>query len=252
MAQGIPMTVSQLLIQGIEHIQERVAAYKRHAREFYFEILLSRHPCPDCGRRMKITGPSVCRCPCGLELDPTVAFQKSACCDAGLAKKRCHYACSICGQTVPSVFLFDERIFDGEYMQMKMRESRERKRRKLAEMKRLLANSRSGAWRMDESPAAAAIFSLSDDLDECIHINKADVDAFAPSEEFNMESYRDTILSRMDGRVVRFKAFPALCDNLRLDRVRRFATLVFMEHTQEVWLEQRGDEISVMPYGADD
>jgi len=48
-------------------------------------------------------------------------------------------------QTVPSRVLFDERLFDKVYFKKMMRESRDRKMKKREELRRLFAESRSGA-----------------------------------------------------------------------------------------------------------
>ncbi len=56
------MTQSNPLITGIIMAQEQISAYTSHARAFYYDILLETHPCPQCGGRLKVTGPSACVC----------------------------------------------------------------------------------------------------------------------------------------------------------------------------------------------
>ena len=104
-----------------------VKKYKHHARDFYFDVLFSIYKCPACGGQLKMTEENNCFCACGNVIDPTLAFQKSACCGAGLVRKTFHYICLTCRKTVPSRFLFDERVFDKVYFREMMRKSRKRK-----------------------------------------------------------------------------------------------------------------------------
>ena len=113
------------LIHQINGILEYVDAYKEKVRDFYFRVLLSQHACPTCGDALHMTGVSECSCRSGHIFDPTVAFQPSPCCQARLIRKTFHYACSRCHKTVPSRFLFDERVFDAEYFREMMREHRD-------------------------------------------------------------------------------------------------------------------------------
>ncbi len=244
------MTISNPLLQGIACVHERVAVYKDHARQFYFETLLSEHPCPSCGGRLSATGPSECTCSCGVKLDPTVEFQRSPCCTVKLRRAKTHYVCTDSGTTVPSRFLFDEMLFDASYFSEHMKQSRERKRKRREELKRLLASTHSGEWHMDDTSAFGALPGLSAALDEYIRAQEASVDTFETISDFKLEVYRHTIISAMDGCTVRFEALPALCKDRRLDKARCFMTLLFMENAREGWLEERPDSIMVRPYEA--
>ena len=73
---------------------------------------------------------------------------------------------------------------------------------------------------------------------------------FTGENEYRMEQYRRLILSRLSDCLLRFTAIPALYPNPRMDRTRRFTTLIFMEQAREVWLEQQGTEILVARYEA--
>jgi hypothetical protein len=66
-----------------------------------------------------------------------------------------------------------------------------------------------------------------------------------------METYRKTILEYLDGLEVMFSALPALCDDARVERARRFVTLVYMEHEGEVVLTQYENDILVEKNEAD-
>ena len=107
--------VSSPLVSAVIRILKRVDDFKKLAREFYFDVILSVHQCPRCGSRLEMTGKSECSCVCGNIFDPTIAFQKSACCGKHLVRKSQHYICSECGTNVPSMFLFDEKLFDKAY-----------------------------------------------------------------------------------------------------------------------------------------
>jgi hypothetical protein len=121
------------LIRKICGVMDRVMDFKELARQFFYEVILSSYPCPACGGRLHMTGTGECACSCGKILDPTLAFQKSSCCDAKLARKTFHYVCSRCHKTVPSRFLFDEKLFDREYFREMMRNTEKgQKRRKMS------------------------------------------------------------------------------------------------------------------------
>jgi len=242
------MTISSPLLKGVARVLQRVAIYKDHARRFYYETVLSQHCCPSCGGQLRVTGPSECTCSCGLKLDPTVEFQRSPCCGKPLRRARCHYVCTHCGTTAPSRFVFEEKLFDNAYFAERMRQSRERRIRKLEEFRRLLSGSRSDTWMMDDFSPFEGLPGLSATLDECIHAQQADVDAFETAEDFKMESYRQTIISAMAGCSIPFNLLPALCKNDRLDRARHFMTLLFMEQDREVQLHERPDGILVTPH----
>jgi hypothetical protein len=150
---------------------------------------------------------------------------------------------------VASKFLFQERLFDGQYFCEKMSESRQRKRRRREAMQRLLAASRSLDIAITEFPTNADLDSFSQVLDAFVgHEQMLDADAFLGRDCFQMEAYRSMVLASLQGRTVRFDTLPPVCPDKRLDRIRRFITLLFMEQAHEVWLEQREREILVMPY----
>lgn len=242
------------LLAAMSRIQLRIDGYRGRARDFYYEAMLSTRYCPRCDGGLVPAGPSRARCiACGHQIDPTVAFQRSHCCDARLTFKRSHYGCRECGKAVVSRFLFDERLFDQSYFKARMAESRERRRIRREELKRLLAGTRSNELSLAEFPDKGAIEDLARDLDRCVKTGPSgDLDQFLTQDEFHMEEYRQIILSRLDGCMVRFSAFPAIAKDPRMDCVRRFITLIFMEQAREVWLESRDNEIMVMPYGAND
>ena len=122
-----------------------VAQYKAKVRAYYFEIMLSNHSCPLCGEKLRMMEQGKACCRRGHHSDPTTTFQKSRCCGAKLVRCSLHYACACCGKTLPSRFLFDERIFDRAYFRQRMAESRAktRQRREMMRLARIQERSRS-------------------------------------------------------------------------------------------------------------
>ena len=238
------------LLRQINGILEYVEAYKERVRDFYFQVLLSQHACPTCSDALHMTGVSECSCRSGHIFDPTVAFQPSPCCQARLIRKTFHYACSHCHQTVPSRFLFDERVFDAEYFREMMREHRDQAKIRREEIGRLLAESRSGTLLLMEEPRLDALPDFLQDLDAFILGNPIQLcsDAFELKSDFNLAEYRSHILSLLDHHALRFSDISPLTGDDRRDRVRRFITLVFMDNDREINLQQHGDDLLIRRY----
>jgi len=234
------------LLDGIEEALRRIASFKEHVRELYFDVLLSLHKCPGCGGRLRIIGPSQCVCQCGRALDPTIMFQRSRCCQAALQRKRSHYACSHCGHIEPSKFLFDERIYDSEYFRERMRQHREQRQRKRDVALQRLAESHSDEWHPDTLALQADFDGF---LDEHIEsVVSASPEAFIQDNVFSLEQYRRMITRMLNGNQEWFSSLPSITPNPRLDKVRRFITLIFMENDRQVCLEEYDDDILVRPY----
>lgn len=236
------------LVAGIEQVQTRLSNFKEQARAYYFEVVLSPYSCPVCGSPLHMTGRSECSCSCGHILDPTLTFQRSPCCNAKLVRKTFHYACSGCQKTVPSRFFFNEKVFDKAYFREMMRESRARAEKKREEIRRLLAESRSGALSLTEEPRLESIPGLVEALDAFIQTESHEACALAFDTEdcFRMDDYREHLLSTLGWSSIRFSDIPPLIENDRQDRVRRFITLVFMQQDpQEVELTQYASDLLV-------
>ena len=235
------------LINELSMVLGCVADYKERVRKFYFEVVLSSFSCPACGGQLHMTGNSECACSCGNFFDPTLAFQKSACCGAGLIRKTFHYACSKCRKSIPSRFIFDERVFDKAYFREMMRESRDRKKKKREEIRQLLAESRSESFYLTEEPDLDSIPGLIEDLNEFIQnaSDESNLDSFDVDQPFDMGNYREHILSMLSWDSMLFSDIVPIIEDNRKDRVRRFITLIFMEHEREVELIQLGDDLSV-------
>lgn len=95
------------LVGAMLNVQSRMSGLKERVKVYYFEVVLSPHPCPGCGGRLKMTGQSLCSCSCGKTFDPTLEFQRSACFGARLVRRTYHYACSRCHEVVPSRFIYE-------------------------------------------------------------------------------------------------------------------------------------------------
>jgi hypothetical protein len=237
--------VNNPLLKRLKGVQSRIARLKEQVKEFYFLVLLGKHECPQCGGGLAMIGPSQCACACGNVFDPTLAFQQSACCRAGLVRKTFHYACSRCHQNVQSRFLFDERIFDAAYFREMMRESRARAKRKSEEVKRLLAGARSNPLSFMEEPCLESIPGLAEALNRFIGTEMTGYYAYVPKAGFRMANYRNHILSILGVGSRLFSDIAPLTDDCRRDKVWRFVTLIFMAHDREVELTQYGAEILV-------
>ena len=212
------------LIRKICGVIGRLKSFKDQARQFYFEVILSSFSCPVCDGRLHMTGTSKCTCGCGKILDPTLAFQKSSCCSERLVRKTFHYVCSHCHKSVPSRFLFDERIFDKTYFQEMMRESRQRSKKKREMVKQLLADSRSGVLDLTETPDLESLPGLVEDLNDFIGAQPTDMAqvVFDERPEFRMDDYRAHINSILGWDCILFSEIGALIDDMRDDKIWRF------------------------------
>lgn len=239
--------VSNTLVHDILLVSNKIFRLKEETRKWYYDVVLSCFSCPKCQGHLNMTGASVCRCNCGNVLDPTLAFQKSACCQARLLKKTFHYACSKCGKSVPSRFLFDEKILDSTYFKTAMKEFRQRQKRKREEIRRLLAESRSDSWVLTQTPDIDCITGFGEDLDDFIQWNQSSGESPLYCEQplFDIDEYRDHIHAFLGWNSILFTEIDPIGDDVRTDRIARFITLVFMDNDKEVELAQQGDDILV-------
>jgi hypothetical protein len=235
------------LVRTVMPAITRISELKERVKAFYYEVILSAYQCPQCSGRLSMTGQSQCSCSCGNTFDPTIAFQKSACCGAYLVRKTFHYACSICQGMIPSRFIFDERVFDSAYFREMMRESRARAKQRKEAIRQLLMEARSGTLPLLEEPNLESIHGLLEDLDCFVQQGSQDVTlcGFEPKQEFSMAGYREHILSNLNWGRVSFSGIPPIGEESRRDRAWRFITLIFMQTDREIELTQEGDNIWV-------
>ena len=241
------MIMNNPVVKEIIEVLDRISVFKKKAKQYYFEVILSVFQCPACGGQLHMNGNSKCSCSCGNAFDPTLAFQKSACCGAGLNRKTFHYACSKCRKSLPSRFIFDERVFDKAYFREMMRESRERKKKKREEIRQLLAESRSESLSLTEKPDLDSIPGLIEDLNEFIKnaSDKSNQYSFDVDQPFDMDKYREHILSMLSWDSMLFSDINPIIEDNRKDRAWRFITLIFMEHEHKIEIKQQGNDLSV-------
>ena len=239
--------VENPLIEAIRRVLIRIEDLKKRGRTFYFEVVLSPHQCTACGGQLRMICQSKCVCSCGNVFDPTVAFQQSLCCGAKLVRKTFHYACSKCNKSVPSRFIFDEKLFDAGYFRDMMRKSRKKSLRKKERIRRFLAESRSNTLQLLEEPRLGSIPGFIQDLDDFIGEGATEVCRFSfdVQPDFRMNDYHDHIISNMGWSAKLFSDITPLVDDHRRDRVFRFITLVFMQNDREIELTQEGSDIWV-------
>ncbi len=238
---------SNPLIKSVYRVLGQIDAFKAHARAFYFEVILSAYRCPKCRQALTMTGQSECACASGHTFDPTIVFQKSICCQARLVKKTFHYACAHCHKTIPSRFLFDERVLDRSYFCKMMQESRRRAKAKKEEIRRLLAESRSEEFQLLDSPDIESIPGLINDLDSFIQdgISKSTDLVFESHFEFKIDEYRNHILSVLTWSSITFSEIAPFIQDRRRDRIWRFITLIYMQQDREVDITQEGNDLWV-------
>lgn len=233
------------LLRGMVRVEARVSDYRNSARDFYFRVILSGLSCPTCEASLSIYRDGLVKCSRGHVFDPTLSFQRSACCGARLVKKTSRYFCGKCRQISPSRFAFDERGFDREYFREAMRKYREQARRRREQAARILAESRSADLFLDELFSLESLPGLVDDLNS--FIDQAENHEFEAesAQPFSMARYRDHILSLLSWNSLLFSEITPVIEDLRKDRAYRFVTLVYMDHDRELGIFQDGDDILV-------
>ncbi len=225
-----------------------VHEYKKDVKDFYYDVILSKHKCPVCHSKLKMIGTSKAECmSCGQNLDPTLVFQDSSCCREKLILKYSHYACSHCNKTVPSKFLFDERVFDKSYFRQMMKECRDKARKRQAEIKRFMIQSRSRTLELMDEPFLGNVPGLVEALDNFVQSQNGSCDDYMCESKvsFHMDGYRTHIMNYLDWGKKLFSSFLPIQENHRLDRIWRFVTLIFMQQEGEVKLTQNENDLWV-------
>ncbi len=232
------------LLSRMAALENVIGSFRERVRSFYFSVLLSKFRCPQCQEQFQVVGLSSALCGCGAAFDPTLTFQKSSCCGAILVKRQCHYACSVCGEVVPSIFLFNEVLFDGEYFREKMRLSREQRRREQAETRTILRAERSGTLSFSGEVDLNTLPELLTDLDDLIGARSIEERPQDWERNPSIEDYRRHIVNLLDAEIV-FSSISPLLPEERRDKVYRFISLIYMEQDREVRLSQYGEDILV-------
>jgi hypothetical protein len=147
------------------------------------------------------------------------------------------------------MFLFDGKVFDGEYFRVRMAESRRRKKEQRERVRQMLAESRSDtlplhAFDLDSVPGLLdALNCLTTDLDTGFEVRSRD--------EFNLKSYETHIQAYVKDFPVSLSDIPPLSDNHRRDVIWRFIAVIFLAHTGIVDIWQDGQDIMVVKHETD-
>jgi hypothetical protein len=233
------------IIELAFRMSERVQGFREQVRQFFYEVMLSGHACPECDGRLEMIGDSRSRCAsCGTVHDPTIAFQRCPFCGGKPRVRIRRYVCGSCGGDVASQFLFDGLVFDAEYFRQKVAESRERKRELRERVRLMLAGSRSSAVQLEalELGDAASLFHALDGL------SLGAFEAALPQSRsrFDLRRYEAHIQAHLRPIPFSLEEIPPLSENTRLDRVWRFIALIFLAHAGIVEIWQQGDMIMVI------
>jgi hypothetical protein len=231
-------------------LAEAVSQLVAHARRFFYEVVLSSHACPRCGGKLAMLREGRCRCTaCGRELDPTLTFQKCSACGGSPAIRVRRYRCRACGADVQSRFLFDGLVFDAEYFRQKMAESRHRKCDKREQVRKMLAESRSGPI----SPPPVDLEAVPGLLDALNGLTiGVDIAAWQPlCKGFDLNRYQRHVQAYLSNVELGFDEIPPLEQDIRLDRIWRFIAIIFLAHAGQVIIEQEGQRILVRQNEAD-
>lgn len=234
---------SSTLMSGIDQIHLFVQEFKERVKAYYFNILSTRYSCPKCARRLDLTDSYQVSCFCGMVFDPTIEFQRSTCCLAGLKRKNLHYVCSVCGKITASIFLFDEVIFDPEYFKERMQAFRENERKRKQEAREILKMAKSGSLCLTDKVDLDSLPGFMQDLNQFIGI-ESQAELALLNQTLSLEEYRKHLLDQLDTERL-FNSFTSLSSEERKDRIYRFITLIFMEQEREVNLFQYGNDILV-------
>jgi hypothetical protein len=232
------------LFSDIETCQRAIEEFRKNARNYYFEVVLSLYRCPNCGNRFQLDKHAQAACRCGWQSDPTIEFQFSDCCGVKVTRKRLHYACSKCNKITPSIFLFDERLYDRDYFLAKMRQLRERRRWERFEKAQMLLIERSNGLILTDEVELDVIPNLFEDLNKLLGLSQGQETYDHENQSQSFNQYRDHILGLLTDEIL-FSSISPIESEDRTDRVYRFITLIFMEHEREVILFPYGNDILV-------
>ena len=232
-----------IIARGVA-LMEATSRFAEHARRFFYEVMLSSHPCPRCGRTLVMVTEGQCRCSrCEHRFEPTVSLQRCDDCGGKLMLRVRRYVCRNCGRDVQSRFLFDGLVFDAEYFRQKVSEHRERQKERRERIRLMLAENRSmpvglDAADLDSVPGlTAALDGLTSGMNIAEH-------ALLP--KFDLQRYEQHVRAHVNGEPLCFDAIPPLVNDRRRDRIWRFIALIFLAHARLVEVWQEGNAIWVI------
>jgi hypothetical protein len=224
-----------------------VEIFIQKAKIFFYSVMLLGHRCPKCQGSLIMVTEGKCRCTaCGLEVDPTVEFERCLNCGGAPVLRVRRYQCSKCHSDIKSKFLFDGLIFNTDYFRQKVAESRERKKEQRERVRQMLVECRSSdlpieAVKLESVPGLVeALNSLVSEIDENVKIELRD--------EFDLKRYEKHVLRHLQRNPVELEQIPALIENARKDLIWRFIAIIFLAHAGIVDVMQHGQEILVMKH----
>ena len=233
------------IIRQAFRLMEVVMGFAGRARKLYYAVMLLGHSCPKCDGRLTMVVEGRCRCrSCEHEFDPTIAFQRCPACGGRPVLHVRRYQCPQCGTDIASRFLFEGLVFDGEYFRQKMAESRQRKTQQRDRVRRMLAESRSGALSL---PAAelSSVPGLAEALNGLV-IGANEPLPWKPNKRCDLKRYESHIQAHIRDFPVSLDELPPLEKNTRKDRIWRFIAVIFLAHLGLIDIWQDGQEIMVM------
>lgn len=227
-----------------------VESFVERAKQFFYSVMLLGYRCPKCNSRLVMIAEGRCRCiSCGLQFDPTVAFQRCLTCGGTPILRVSRYQCRKCYSDIRSKFLFDGLVFDTEYFRQKMAESRQRKKELKERISKMLAECRSADLPLQGIELSAvpglveALNSLTVGISENFEIESKD--------EFNLNRYEGHIQAHIQNFPITLKEIPPLSqENARKDLIWRFIAIIFLAHAGIIDLWQDGQDILVMKHEA--
>jgi rubredoxin len=235
------------IIRQAFRLMEVITGFAGRVRKLYYAVVLLGHSCPKCGDRLIMIDEGQCQCrSCGHEFDPTIAFQQCSICSGKPVLRVRRYQCRQCGADVASRFFFDGLVFNKEYFRDKMTESRMRKKEQRECVRKMLADSRSGAL----IPPAAELSSVPG-LVEALNGLTLGMDAplpWRPEAGFDLKRYESHVQAYIRDFPVSLEEIPPLEKNARKDRIWRFIAIIFLAHFGLIDIWQDGQEIMVMKH----
>jgi hypothetical protein len=222
-----------------------VEDFVRKAKKFFYGVMLFGYCCPDCGGPLAMVAEGKAKCAsCGLDIDPAVQFQRCLACGGVPVLKVRRYQCSQCGGDIRSKFLFDGLVFDADYFQQKMAQSRQKKKELRERVRQMLAETRS-----ESLPLAGieldSVPGLVDALNGLIGGFDANFVVEAKNE-FDLRSYERHIQAHIRDVASNLREIPPLSSDSRRDLIWRFIAVIFLAHARIVDIWQEGQEIMVM------
>ncbi len=237
------------IIKQAFHLMEMVMGFAGRAKRFYYAIVLLGHSCPGCKGRLLMVAEGLCRCrSCNHEFDPTMTFQRCGVCGGTLELRLRRYQCKQCGTDIASRFLFDGLAFNKEYFRERMAESRKRKKQQRELVRKMLAESRSGALSL---PAAelSSVPGLVEALNGLV-IETDEALPWKPDGGFDLKHYESHIHAHIRDFPVSLDQIPPLGEDARKDRIWRFIAIIFLAHFGLIDIWQDGQSIMVMKHEA--